>query len=186
MELLACPQVNGVTTYHSLIIVPRSSPAVSLLDLKNGRFASADLMSNSGWLFPAMWLRSQEIEAAEFFEDHFISGSHDRSVRAVASGLVDGAAVDHIVYEQMAREDPDLAEATKIIMKSPPFGIPPFVCHPGLDRDLRGELQDILLKMNRDSEGSVILSDLGIDRFVIPVSELYDGVRESVVEWEAW
>jgi hypothetical protein len=58
MEALVVPVIGGATTYHSLILVPRSSGAASILDLRGRRLASADNMSNSGWLCPAVWLQN--------------------------------------------------------------------------------------------------------------------------------
>jgi ABC-type phosphate/phosphonate transport system substrate-binding protein len=54
MQALVVPIVKGEASYQSFIIVPQSSPAKSLLDLRGKRFASADISSTAGWLFPAM------------------------------------------------------------------------------------------------------------------------------------
>jgi phosphonate transport system substrate-binding protein len=52
MELLVVPEVNGETVYYSYIIVPASSTAKELKDLKGKSFAFADPLSNSGRLAP--------------------------------------------------------------------------------------------------------------------------------------
>ena len=56
MQALVVPQINGETTYQSIILVPEASRARTILDLRGKRFASADIMSTTGWLFPAMLL----------------------------------------------------------------------------------------------------------------------------------
>jgi phosphonate transport system substrate-binding protein len=186
MRVLVVPLIGGVTTYHSYIIVPQSSRVNSLLDLRGKRFASADILSNSGWLYPAIWLSEHGEDASTFFGDnHVISGSHDRSVTAVASGYVDGAAVDSLVYDQMVDEDPSLAKKTRIILKSPPFGMPPIVTHPGIDATLRKELLAAMLDMHQSEEGKKILASLRIDRFVVPEDELFDSVRKASKAWES-
>ncbi len=186
MEVLAVPEIGGVVTYHSLILVPKSSKASSLTDLRGKRFASADLLSNSGWLYPVVWLGNHGHSvlavggtADGFFKEHVITGSHDRSVAAVASGYVDGAAVDSLVYEQMVEEDPTIAARTKVVLKSPPFGMPPVVVHPEIDPDLREQLLATLLQMHATQQGRSVLNAMRIDRFVVPDDELYDGVREA-------
>ena len=185
MELLATPMIEGATTYHSLILVSRSSHARNLFHLRGKRFASADLFSNSGWLFPATWLKSRDEAEDRFFGEHVITGSHDRAIRAVVSGHVDGAAVHSLVYQRMVAEDPDLARRTKTILKSPPFGMPPLVNHPKMDPTLKQQLLSTLLGMHDDSEGQLILTSLGIDRFVVPASELYDSVRTAAEQFES-
>jgi phosphonate transport system substrate-binding protein len=184
MEILAVPVINGSVTYHSLVLVPGSSPAGGLLDLRGTRFASADIMSNSGWLYPATWLRERGIDADRFFSKHVITGSHDRSISAVAAEYVDGAAVDSIVYDFMSARDPSLTETTRVILKSPPFGMPPIVVHPMLEPELKRQLREALLTMNQNPSGQALLSILGIDRFDVPDDGLYDTVRESASELE--
>jgi phosphonate transport system substrate-binding protein len=185
MEIIAAPQIDGAINYYSFILVRKGSSADSLLDLQGKRFGSADIMSNSGWLYPALWLRDHDKDAKSFFGAHVITGSHDQSVLAVMDGYVDGAAVDSLVYEQMVEEDPSIADRTRIIQKSPPFGMPPMVVPAGIDSDLRAEMQSVLLNMNEDPNGKEILEVLGFDRFVVPDDELYVSVREAALAWES-
>lgn len=178
MEALVVPQIGGALTYHSLIVVPRSSRAASLLNLEGKRFASADVLSASGWLFPAAWLKEQGKNPNTFFGEHVITRSHDWSVLAVASGYVDGAAVDSLVYQQMTEEDPSVAERTRIILQSPPLGMPPVVVPPRLEPTLKERLRAVLLGMHTDPEGQKVLRSLRIDRFVVPDKRMFDSVRE--------
>ena len=184
MRALVIPQINGCVTYHSLIITPRSSTATSLLDLRGKSFASADILSNSGWLFPAIWLKQHGEDIRSFFAKHIISGSHDHSVLAVRNHYVDGAAVDSLVYDQMVAKDPSLATETRIILESPPFGMPPIVIPPNSDAKFTSALLRILLDMQTDENGRHILATLNIDKFVIPSETLFDSVRENVDLWE--
>lgn len=184
MEVLATPVVDGATHYYSLIIVGSANQANSLLDLRGQRFASADIISTSGWLYPALWLKERGIAATRFFAEHLIVGSHDRSIRAVASGYADAAAVHSLVYSHMLKEDPAIARKTRIIQKSPAYGMPPLVVSPNIDPGLREELQSVLLGMNRNESGRSVLRDLDIEEFIIPEDTLYDDIRRSVNIWE--
>jgi phosphonate transport system substrate-binding protein len=184
-KLLVVPQINGVITYHSYIIVPNSSKAVSLLYLRDKPFASSDILSNSGWLYPADWLLERGENPNYFFREHILTGGHDRSVMAVATGYADGAAVDSLIYDLMVKEDPSLLDKTRIIMKSPAFGMPPVVVHQKMDPALRENIQTILINMHKSDGGKVALEKMGIDRFVIPDDSLYDSVREAASRWEA-
>ncbi len=186
MQALAVPQVLGDTTYNSLILVPRSSNASSLLDLRGKRFASGDIMSTTGWLFPALWLMQKGEDPNHFFGYHMLSGSHDQSLQAVLNGYVDGAAVHSLVYHMMTSEDPSIAEKTKILLQSPPFGIPPVVGHPKMDLTLKKQIVSVLLDMHNDSRGKMILDKLQIDRFVVPKKDHFDELRKAVGRLEGW
>ena len=186
MQALVVPQVRGETTYSSMILVPRSSKASSLLDLRGKRFASADVVSTTGWLFPALWLMQQGEDPNHFFGEHMISGSHDRSLQAVINGYVDGAAVHSLVYHMMTKENPDIADKVKILENSPPFGIPPIVANPALDPEVRNQIVSVLLEMHKDDRGRKILDALQIDRFLVPEPGHFDALRQDVAKLEGW
>lgn len=184
-QILVVPQIDGKITYKSYIIVPRASQSISLLYLRGKRFGASEILSNSGWLFPAVWLLERGEDPDHFFQERVLTGSHDRSIMAVATGYVDGAAVDSLIYDHMVKEDPSLLQQTKIIMESMDFGIPPVVVHPKMDPALRESIKEILLSMDRNQGGKIVLRKLGIDRFVIPDSALYDSVRKASAVWES-
>jgi phosphonate transport system substrate-binding protein len=186
MQALVVPRIRGETTYQSFIVVPRSSPAKSLLDLRGRRFGSGDIISTTGWLFPAMLLMQAGENPNSFFGEHIITGSHDKSLQAVVDGYVDGAAIHGIVYAQMIAEDPSIGDKVRILAKSPPFGIPPVAVHPGMDPALRSRVLSILLDMHNDPRGKKVLEKLSIERMVVPEKGLFDDLRKAVSRLEGW
>ena len=72
-----------------------------------------------------------------YFENSIFTYSHDKSIHAVADKLVDGAAVDSLVYHMVLEEDPALRAKTRIIWRSPAYGMPPVVANPHLDPALK-------------------------------------------------
>jgi phosphonate transport system substrate-binding protein len=186
MQALVVPLVKGETTYQSFIVVPKHSRATTLLDLAGKRFATADIISTTGWLFPAMTLMGEGKDPNKFFGEVIITGSHDMSLQAVVDGFVDGAGVHGIVYDLMVAENPSIQQKVKILAKSPPFGIPPIAVHPNLDPKLREAILSVLLKMHEDDKGKSILTKLQIDRFVIPEEDLFAPLRLAVSKLEKW
>lgn len=186
MQALVVPRVKGTTTYQSFIVVPQSSTAKSLWDLRGKRFASADIMSTTGWLFPAMTLMKSGENPAHFFGEHVLTGSHDKSVQAVIDGFVEGAAVHGIVLDLMVAEDPSILKKIKIVEKSPPFGIPPIVAHPDLDPNLRQAIVSVLLNMHNDPIGKKTLEKLQIEQYVLPEKGLFDDLRQAIGKLEGW
>ena len=181
MELLVAPQMYGETMYYSYLIVPQDSSVVQLHDLRNKRFAFTDPMSNSGHLAPTYQLYLLGETPTSFFQSHIYTYSHDLSITAVADRLVDGAAVDSLVYDQLIVTDVELASRTKIVTRWGPYGIPPVVINPNLNNQLKGQLLDAFINMHESSEGEEILVNLAIDKFVVIHDDIYDTVREMKV-----
>ncbi len=180
MELLVAPQVDGKTTYNSYLIVPTSSQAQSMKDLRGKVFAFTDPISLSGRVYPTYLLQQLGFTPEEFFARTFYTYSHDEAIRAVASGVADGAAVDSLVFEYAMARDPSLAQKVKVIHRSPDFGIPPVVVSPFTRPQIKDELQAILLEMAADPTAEDALLSIGVERFVLINDNVYDSVRALV------
>lgn len=173
LEILAVPVINGSSYYRSYIVVRRDAPYTSLSDLRGLTFAYADPLSLSGYLYPAVRIKELAHGQKKFFRHTFFTESHDKSIEAVATGIAQGAAVDSIIFENLRKGGDEHALALKVIEKSAKFGMPPVVVAPGLDHDFRYRLLKVLLGMDKDAEGRVVLRRLGMDRFVLPDPALY-------------
>jgi phosphonate transport system substrate-binding protein len=178
MEILVAPQMYGETVYYSYLIVPNESNATSLSDLKSTRFAFTDPMSNTGHLAPTYNLSLIGETPTSFFNSYTFTYNHDISVITVADNLVDGAAVDSLVYDQLINDNPDIADNTKIIEIWGPYGIPPVVVNPAMDSQLKQELQELFLNIHNTIEGMSVLNNLEIDRFVLVPDDIYNSIRE--------
>ncbi len=178
MELLVVPVAHGRTVYYSYIIAHHDSEIGSLADMRGKLFAFTDPESNSGCLVPRHMLATRGETPESFFSSVQYTYAHDNSIRAVAEGVADGAAVDSLIWDFLAATDPVYTSKTKIVAKSPPYGIPPVVVHPDLDKDLKTQLKAIFLSLHQDEETRRILAGLKIDRFVEAEDDLYDSIRE--------
>lgn len=187
MELLVAPQVNGKTTYNSLLIVPADSTAQSIADLRGKVFAFTDPISLSGRVYPTYLVQqigftseTAQWTPEEFFGRTFFTYSHDEAIRAVASKVADGAAVDSLVFEFALARDLSLKEKVRVIHTSPDFGIPPVVVSPYTRPQVKEELESLFLNMADDPSAQEALSAVEIERFVSIDDDAYDGVRVLV------
>ncbi len=178
VELLVAPSVNGKPSYHSYIIVHKDSPIQSFLELKGKTFAFTDPGSNTGRLYPTYLLKKMKTTPESFFKKLTYSYSHNKSIELVAKKVVDGAAVDSIVYDYMFKNGSPYARQTRIIKMSPPFGIPPVVVTKDIDVTLKERLKEAFLKMHSSQKGHSILNAMMIDRFIQVSDNLYDSIRE--------
>lgn len=180
VDLLVVPVIRGSKVYHSLLIVGKESPLQSLDDLRGGSFAFTDPDSNSGHLYPSFLLHEKGEEPRTFFSRTIFTYGHDRSTLSVAHGLVDAAAVDSVVFEDMIHRRPQIREQLRVIHRSPPFGINPIVIHSRVSPALRDDLREVFLQMDQDGEGRAILDGLGIEAFRPGDLEAYKVIEEML------
>jgi phosphonate transport system substrate-binding protein len=177
-ELLATPEVQNSHFYHSYLIVNKSSRFQELTDLRGHVFAFTDPDSNTGKLVPTYWLSQINEKPETFFSKTIYTYSHDNAILAVAKGLVDGAAIDGLIWEYYHTKNPVFTSETRIIRKSEPYGIPPLVSSKSLSSELKNRIRQALFDMHQDPIGKKIISELMIDRFVSPRDEWYDSIRK--------
>lgn len=180
VEIIAVPVMGGTTTYQALIIVPATSPAARMEDLAGKRFAFADELSFTGHAYPTYLVRAAGLNPPRFFSAAFFTHSHDRSILAVASGVVDGAAVDSHILDGMVAHEPGLARQVRVLRRSPPFGIPPVVARTSLPDATRARIREALLGLDSEPEGLSQLRELHIERFSVPALDLYDAAAVVV------
>jgi phosphonate transport system substrate-binding protein len=185
-ELLAAPMIGGKSTYQAYILVHQDSRIRDFHGLRQHSFAFTDPLSNTGWLYPVSRLSALGATPSSFFSQVTYTYGHDRSIEAVALKIADGASVDGLVYEYLAKIAPEKVRSTRIIERSPEFGIPPVVTGPRTAPGLKEKLRSALLTMHEDARGQDILRELLIDKFVRADERAYDSigqVKERVGPW---
>ena len=180
LQLLAAPEVNGQTTYNSLIIANSKSTLQSFKEFRGKTFAFTDPLSNTGTLVPTYMLARMNETPKSFFKEIVYTQKHDRSIKMVSANVVEGAAVDSLIWEYMNRKTPEITSKTRIVEKSPPYGVPPVVVSKSMDPETVQKLSDIFLNAHLDPQGKEILKGMMIDKFVTIKDSDYDSVREML------
>ena len=184
-ELLVAPQSYGQPFYHAYIITHKDSPIKDMAGLKGKRFAFTDPKSNTGALVPTFMVAKEfNVKPEKYFSEVMYTRSHDKSVEAVAKKVADGASIDSLIYDYAVKKNPVYTSQTKIIKKSPPYGIPPLVVRKEMDAALKGKIKNILLNMHSDPQGKAILDGIMVDKFIVPKDSDYNTVRE-MGDWVA-
>jgi len=177
-ELLVAPQVSGSVLYRSFIIVHKDSDIKTLGDLEGKTFAFTDPKSNSGRLYPVYRIAREGQTPDKYFKKYIYSYSHNKSIELVAKKIVDGAAVESLIYQYMIDQKSPYISQTRIIEQSPDFGIPPIVTTPRVSSSLKEKMTEILVNMHNDRRGEKILASMLIERFSKVPDSNYDSVRE--------
>lgn len=178
-RLMVTPVIDGKSTYRSYIIVNKKFEIYNILDLKGKNFAFTDRLSNSGFVYPKYLIIKQFNESYEnFFSRTFYTHSHDKSIHLVNKGVVDGAAVDSLVFEYIKKTNPEKVENIRIVHKSPFFPAPSIVSSDKLDQYMYTRIKDILLEMYKDPKGRHILQKLNIDKFIVTKPARFDEIKK--------
>ena len=174
IEVLAVPEFKDGMRYRCLIIVRSDSTIDDIQGLRDRSFAFTDPESNTGCIVPKWVLKKRGFNPETYFSKVLFTKSHDRSIQAVASGVVDGAGVDSLIFYSLIRTNPLLKEKVRVIWESEPFGAPPIVAPVGLAEETKERLKAILLSMPENSQGQEILNGLDIECFRAPDANEYD------------
>ncbi len=174
VKLLAVPVNQGKPIYRSYLIVPaKDTHTRSIADLKGAVFAYADPLSNTGYLVPRFDIKQAGYDPGTFFRRTFFTWSHRKAIEAVASGLVQSAAVDSYVWDSLSKVNPGLAARTRVVKQSEPFGFPPFVAHRSVGQADFDAMRAALLDMSKKPAGQSLLAKLNLDGFIAGSPDLY-------------
>lgn len=182
LELLALPVFKGKPVYQSYLITHKSSPYVSLKDLRGKTFCFSDPFSNSGYLAPVFNLHKMGETPQSFFKSHFFSYSHYNCIEAVAVKLADAANVDSYVWEATNAKSPEQTAQTKIIEKSEYMPITPIVVRRGLAGRMKSDLRDVFLNLGQSRRGRLILEMMQLDGFAAGHDSDYDSIRAKYMQ----
>jgi len=180
VEPLVIPVPPHGPNYWSLTIVRRDSDFKTFDDVAAGRMAFTDPLSLSGHLYPLALALKRGHDPGEVLGRAIHTYSHDGSLHAVADGLVDGAAVDSLVWDWEVRHDSEVTGELRIVHRSAALAIQPVVVPRSLDPEIRDGLRSALLALDDSDEGREILRGLGLRSFDEPSPEMYRSTEELI------
>ena len=106
--------------YHSVLVVNAQAGGTQLSDFMDGVFAYNEKGSQSGWAAAQMHLSQQGLHPRRFLE----TGGHRASIKAVAAGRADLAAIDAVTWEIALQHEPATARLRVIGTTTPTPGLP--------------------------------------------------------------
>jgi len=168
------------TTYKSQILVQASSGITDLNGLKGKKFAFVDPISASGYLFPSLLVKNKTgQEPKTFFASTIFAGSHDKSVLAVYSGQVDGAA-SFIDARTDAGMPADVMAKTKVVDTAGPIPNDGIAVAKGFPADLQAQVTKALIDYCASDAGKTQCKALfGWDGLKEVTADFYNPVRDA-------
>ena len=174
--VMKAPRYKGQPKYYSDLIVQKDSPYKTLQDLKGRTYVYNEELSNSGYNMPRYRLVQLGLTKG-FFGKVLRSGSHEESIRMVASGKADASFVDSLVIDYDRDKHLGHAHEVRVLESVGPAGICPLVMSPKLAAPVRDKLQHAIVTMHEDPVGRKILDEALLDRFMIVDDHNYDDIR---------
>ncbi|MEO5367214.1 MAG: phosphate/phosphite/phosphonate ABC transporter substrate-binding protein [Magnetococcus sp. WYHC-3] len=173
VPLLAQVEIQNQPFFHGHIVVSRSSPVQSLLDLRGRSVAFGDPKSTMSHLVPRKMLERCGITLSDFSRYRF-HDDHRAVAMAVLNGEADAGAIKDEVYEQFR------SRGIRSIAQSPPMAEHLFVGRSGLPTPVVLTLRSTLLSTRSSPEGLAALRAINASATgLITASDTnYDSLRE--------
>jgi phosphonate transport system substrate-binding protein len=167
---------GGRPIYFSDVIVRRDSSCRGFADLRGRTWTYNEPHSQSGYGITRYEL-ARAGHAKGFFGRIVEAGWHERSVRLVATGACDAAAIDSHLLAVILRDEPDLAKELRVIETLGPSTIQPVVVSRRLPRSVKSKLRRTFLALADDPAARRRLATALVERFVPVRDRDYDGIR---------
>jgi ABC-type phosphate/phosphonate transport system substrate-binding protein len=161
------------TERASFIVVPKSSEARSLEDLRGRVAAINDRGSNSGMNL----LRAAVAplaKAGRFFSDVTITGGHIASIAALSAGKADVAAIDTVTWGMAARHRPDMLDSVRILGQTPTGPGLPYITRLSASDAEVDALRGAIASAITDPACADAIDALGLRRIEILTDDDYD------------
>ena len=156
-------------------------PAVkTLADLKGKDVSFGSQSSTSGHLMPRSFLLQANINPEKDFGRVAYSGAHDATIAAVASGKVQGGALNISVWEKFVADKKVDTDKVRVVYTTPPYYDYNWSVHADMPAAQREKLAAALLKLDRATpQGKEVLDLQRATRFVPTKAENYKGIEAA-------
>lgn len=134
--------------FHSKFIVPASSTAKTLADLKGKTIAFGSVSSTSGHLMPRYYLLQNGIDPDRDFAKVSFSGAHDATAKWVEAGVVDVGALNESVFQKLIDEKRLDPAKVRVLWTTPPYFDYNWTARGDLDPALLEKLRSAFLALD--------------------------------------
>lgn len=158
-----------------------SDPTVkTLTDLKGKDVSFGSQSSTSGHLMPRSFLLEQGMNPEKAFRRVAYSGAHDATVASVASGKVQGGALNISVWNKLVADNKVDTQKVRVIFTTPPYYDYNWTVHADMPAATRQKLTDALLSLSTATpQGQEILALQRASRFVPTKVDNYKGIEAA-------
>jgi len=157
-------------TFQAAVIVPASSPAQTLADLRGKEIAFGDPASTSGTWVPRYQLLEAGLVAGRDYTLRVL-GAHDAVALAVANGRADAGGLSLPIYQRLIREGKIDGAKLRVLAESPAIPEYMFTFREGLDPAFREDVRKAFVSITDPAvlqlfraEAFIAATDSDVDR----------------------
>ncbi|MBL8229874.1 MAG: PhnD/SsuA/transferrin family substrate-binding protein [Bryobacterales bacterium] len=165
-RLLGSRSKGERASYSYLVLVPPSSPAEKLSDLKGARishFSRSQLKTSLAWLDVTL-AKERLGRAATYFGDSRFATKPQDCVLPLFFNRLDACVVDEINFEIMREMNPQLGKL-RVVLRSPPL-VEALIATPANQHPYHGELMEAILALHESVRGRQLLMVFNTGRLV--------------------
>jgi len=178
VEVLARPEnVDGVSTYHGLILVRKDSGIHTVKDMTGKRFAFVDKATTAGYLLALDYFYKNGIRDYKgYLKEAYFTGTHEDAIQDVLDRKADIGVAKNTIYKRLGKENPTITKELVVLEKSPDVPENGLAVKKDLDVSIKKRLKEALLGMHDDPEGATVLKNFGAKRFIETTDRDYEPV----------
>jgi phosphonate transport system substrate-binding protein len=166
--------------FHSKFIVPASSTAKELKDLKGKTFAFGSASSTSGHLMPRFYMMKNGLDPDKDLSKISFSGAHDATAKWVEAGKVDGGALNESVLQKLLDEKKIDPARIRVLWTTPDYYDYNWTVRGDLDPKLVEQIKGVFLSLDPQKPEDKAILDLQRTKKFIPTSvENYKSIEEA-------
>ena len=157
-------------TFQAAVIVPASSPAQTLADLRGKEIAFGDPASTSGTWVPRYQLLEAGLVAGRDYTLRIL-GAHDAVALAVANGRADAGGLSLPIYQRLIRVGKIEGAKLRVLAESPAIPEYMFTFREGLDPAFREDVRKAFVSITDPAvlqvfraEAFIAATDSDVDR----------------------
>ena len=166
--------------FTSRFIVPLSSTAKTLADLKGKTFAFGSPSSTSGSLMPRYYLLQAGIDPERDFKSVAFSGAHDATVAFVAAGRAEAGVLNASVLDKLVEGNNPNAAKVRVLSVTPPYFDYNWTVRPGMDAALTKKLTEAFLKLDPANPEMKAIMDLQrASKFIPTQNANYESIEAA-------
>jgi phosphate/phosphite/phosphonate ABC transporter binding protein len=179
LRLLATPTTAAGPTYGGYVLARANTGISKLTDLRGKTFCYVSKNSTSGYLYPRALMRQHEINPDEDFSATRFTSDHTASMRTLADGTCDGAAVYDSAWFEASKHGLDPSAFTVVgTTERVPWDA--YCSTDRLDSDVTEKIENALRVLSPGSARAKEVFKPGqspFEGFIAGDDSLYDPVR---------
>ncbi len=172
------PTDELVDFYKSQFIVKKDSGIDSLKDMKGKKIAMQDVTSTAGYVFPAVELKSEDIDPLKDMEVTTVKG-HDQAVISLLNDDVDVAVTFQDARNIVKGDQPDVFKDTKIVKFTENIPNDTIAARSDMTDEWKDKVTEAFVNIGKDKEGQKIIRDVySHEGYVKSDDSKFDIIRE--------